>query len=348
MRIIFLTLLIAVSAESADVPQFTELVFRVFLRENRIFDLLVSDDERQLYIATEEGMKVFEDGVLKRVYSKSDGLKSEVISFLTRDPEGKFLLGGSFSLADKSCLFRLAGETLTVWPEGKGVPSNVIKAVLFGRDMAVCCSFYQGLHVFDLTTGHFFPLNIGAVQGKYFVDMLEHNGYLYLAGKNDGLLRVLISKEALEQAVATGDPAAVAAVPIEIKELTEHTCRLLSNNTTCLAAVEEGLWIGTQGGANSYTIKENIWKNYWDAMDNNFVSSIFPDDPYIWIGTQGGLALRHQSQDKWWAFTMKNGLPSNVILRIRGSSNFVWMATEQGVVQVNKALFYRHLDESGK
>ncbi|MDD2714297.1 MAG: hypothetical protein PHW04_00230 [Candidatus Wallbacteria bacterium] len=349
--VFFSSIFMAVADEKA-VPQ---LMVKYWVKEYRVFDLVISKDESRFYFATDGGIHFYQDGKLRRVYSKSDGLLSETVTFL--ESTGDSILGSTFSLDGKSGLIRLSSsEELKVWQEKDGAPRNVVRALQLSQDLLLCETFKDGLYLFNLDRNSTMPILQEKFGGKYLVDVILQQNKIYLASKYDGAFEISGGGE-LVSSLINATTTEVFTQTLHIKEINEHTSKIQSNNVTCFASVENALWIGTQGGASYFKFSENDWKNYWDSLVNNFVSAICVDGDFIWFGTPGGFSVFNKAKDKWWAFRTDSGMSSiralrgsdakndsaqynNCIMKIKSSKNYIWLSTEQGAVQIDRKQFY--------
>lgn len=119
---------------------------------------------------------------------------------------------------------------------------------------------------------------------------------------------------------------------------------LSHNNTNCIIQDSYGfLWIGTFDGLNRYDGYEFIvYKN--DTWDSTSLSGpnikLLKEDEggNIWIGTENGLNLYVRNTDSFVRFThnpqdeysISNNLKINAILVDQTNSNYLWLGTEGG------------------
>ncbi len=111
------------------------------------------------------------------------------------------------------------------------------------------------------------------------------------------------------------------------------------------------LWIGTVGGGlNRFDRDTGRFRSYRHqfgdpgSLTHNTVTSIHEDRAgVLWIGTLGGLAAFDGSSERFSNYTIKDGLPTNMLLGILeddalldgGKSGNLWISTSQGVSKFN-------------
>ncbi|WP_338791726.1 two-component regulator propeller domain-containing protein [Bernardetia sp. MNP-M8] len=118
--------------------------------------------------------------------------------------------------------------------------------------------------------------------------------------------------------------------------------------TAVLQDQKNRLWIGTRNGLHLYDAEINAFQRVLNDVKNpksithNQINFIFEDEKgTVWIGTNGGLNKlieNNQSDFTFENFTVKNGLPSNVIQAIiEDTNNNFWLTTNKGLSFYNKS-----------
>lgn len=106
------------------------------------------------------------------------------------------------------------------------------------------------------------------------------------------------------------------------------------------------IWLGTKFGLyrlNSDNKTFSVYKNEplkMTTLSNNQIKSICVDplypDRYIWIGTTGGLNRMDTEEETFVSYTIKDGLPNNVIYGILpDNNNNLWLSTNKGLSRFN-------------
>ncbi|MEJ2614669.1 MAG: two-component regulator propeller domain-containing protein, partial [Ignavibacteriaceae bacterium] len=128
---------------------------------------------------------------------------------------------------------------------------------------------------------------------------------------------------------------------------------------SCIIQDRNGnLWVGTWNGLNKLTFAElnNVLnnpssvkfihfrntQNNLGLSDDRVISAYEDQDGNLWFGTYGGglnmLSPEQQNERKphFIHYTIKDGLPSNVIYAIQGDNNSnIWISTDNGLSSIN-------------
>jgi PAS domain S-box-containing protein len=159
----------------------------------------------------------------------------------------------------------------------------------------------------------------------------DHQGFLWVGTRDDGLIR--IDKDRVKVRKYKNDP---------------QNSHSLSNNFI-LSIYEDRsgtLWIGTGGGGLDKCIdkEKGIFQHYQTLPDDaksishNFISTIYEDKAgTLWIGTVGGgLNKMDTEKDQFTAYTIKDGLPDDVINAImEDDEKNLWLSTNNGLSKFN-------------
>ncbi len=103
------------------------------------------------------------------------------------------------------------------------------------------------------------------------------------------------------------------------------------------------IWIGTfEGGINRFDKKTGLFTRFTHAENSNSISSdqitYIYEDRYknIWIGTQYGLNRYNPATNGFILYTMRDGLPGNIIFGIAEDDNGnLWLSTNHGICRFN-------------
>jgi signal transduction histidine kinase/ligand-binding sensor domain-containing protein/CheY-like chemotaxis protein len=120
---------------------------------------------------------------------------------------------------------------------------------------------------------------------------------------------------------------------------------LSGKSATCLLMDNQyNIWIGTDDGLNELDKKTGIINKYYNTgsgqiwLSSNRINTIYQTkDNIYWIGTDGGgLNKFDKSKNVVKIYTVRNGLPDNVINAIEddGKGN-LWLSTNNGLVEFN-------------
>ncbi|HMV26710.1 MAG TPA: two-component regulator propeller domain-containing protein, partial [bacterium] len=128
-----------------------------------------------------------------------------------------------------------------------------------------------------------------------------------------------------------------------------------SASVSCLyESSDSTMWVGTYGGLLQIS-QEGPWKYFTHDLKNpmsishNYVYSVFCDqNGRTWVGTNNGLCYKEKNSDDFKVLNQKNGLPSDVIVGILGSSGGkIWVSTHNGISSFdpNQPTSFRNYDK---
>jgi PAS domain S-box-containing protein len=120
---------------------------------------------------------------------------------------------------------------------------------------------------------------------------------------------------------------------------------LIHNRVTIIYEDRAGfLWIGTVGGLDRFEPETGIFTHYQhdpansNSLGNNSVGSIHEDRRgRFWIGTWGGgLDKFDREHEQFIHYTIKDGLPSNMVFGIlEDNQENLWLSTSRGLSRFN-------------
>ena len=67
------------------------------------------------------------------------------------------------------------------------------------------------------------------------------------------------------------------------------------------------------------------------TLVSNEVNCIAADSENVWIATARGVSRWERQQDKWFHYTMENGLANDMVNAVAIDGQWVWFATDEGV-----------------
>ncbi len=114
---------------------------------------------------------------------------------------------------------------------------------------------------------------------------------------------------------------------------------LPQNSVWAVAETPDGyLWVGTQEGLVRFDgVRFTIYdRENTDVFKSAEVTTLLAGrDGELWVGTRGGGLLRYAG-GKFTAFTVKDGLPDDVVVApiVQDASGTVWFATDQGLSRI--------------
>jgi len=120
----------------------------------------------------------------------------------------------------------------------------------------------------------------------------------------------------------------------------EHPQGINSNKIhTVFEDSRHRLWIGTDGGGlDLFDRKTKTFRHYTSngkpgCISDNSIGTIYEDaQGNLWIGTTKGLNLMNEATGQFTAFTMKDGLPNDMIFGIlQDKQGYFWISTNKGI-----------------
>ena len=264
---------------------------------------LFEDREGALWIAAEDTVARLANGQLETLRPQSGAAG---VQAFYEDREGNLWLG-----TDSAGLLELREQRFTTLTTADGLPGDVIRTILAGKDGVWAGTDGAGLAHLDGANWQ----SITTRQG------LASNTILSLAAARDGSLAVG-TPDGLDHLI---NGQATPAPRSDI--LPDDFVRSL------LYDPEGGLWIGTRRGlAHRAAAGElTIW-DHSKGLGSDLVGALALDGTQpgaLWIGTRGGLS--HLVRGRITNFTTRNGLSSDVItaLHLDDAGN-LWIGTNGG------------------
>lgn len=79
---------------------------------------------------------------------------------------------------------------------------------------------------------------------------------------------------------------------------------------------------------------DNVY--YSDLHSANYITKLVVDGQIVWAATNNGVKFYHKPTRQWGYLGAENGLPSTVIQDMLIHRGFLWLATRDGLVRVNR------------
>lgn len=283
-----------------------------YLKGTRVFD--VFSIKSKLFFATDKGLVIYENNKLKKIYDISYGLSSNIITSLISYKNN--IIGVAFSLNKGSSLFIFNNDKIEIKQKIKGA-FKIIKY----KDNIIILTINNGIFYTNDNLNNIKKIKYEEFFNKSIIDGIEYNNFLYLASKYNGIYKL-----------QNLNP------PFKIINYSEHTSKIISNNTTCLAYDDTNLWIGTQGGISVFNPITNQWNDYWGhQISDNFITSITSYKEFIIIGNKKGITIYNKKQNVWKSYSSKNNpdFPSGIVTGTKIINDNIWILTEQGACIIN-------------
>ena len=273
---------------------------------------IMQDSEGSIWVGSEEGLRCL---IPKRfnTYTRKQGLSHDKIASVCEGKEGSIWLGTWGGGVDE-----LKDGKVTIYTKTNGLASDYVYSVRAARDgsLWIGLDFYDGL------------------------DRIKAGRFTHF-GKQQGLIddAVTVIHEDAQSNIWVGTRGALYRladtnlIRLDAKDGLMHS-RI---NAIC-ERNEGGLWIGTGGGltlwnGNKFTDLNEKGNSFTDT-----VISLYEDaDGTLWAGAQGK-GLKRFCEGKFYAYTTKNGLLSDVIYAILEDDRAnLWMSSSKGIFEVAKS-----------
>ena len=253
------------------------------------------------------------------------------------DSSGDLWLG-----TDGSGLLRYNSKTKTLkqykYDPGnrESLPSDVVRSIFEDKNHHIWIGTYKGgLSMLDKSSGKFknyfldrtIKSNLDYDDVVSFIE--DRNGNLWIATNGAGLFKYYPDLDSFEN-----------YSPRDRKERTSICNDWL--NSFFLDS-KGNIWIGTYWGLSVLSPDNQKFTNYWHdpsdskSLSHNHVFAVNEDSKgNIWVGTKYGLNCLDVEKSTFEIYTVKDGLPSNVINSIlKDEKNIFWISTNNGLCRFN-------------
>ncbi|WP_113906078.1 ligand-binding sensor domain-containing diguanylate cyclase [Aliidiomarina celeris] len=263
--------------------------------------------EHELYLATVNGLFVWQQGVLRGPLHGTDNMR---LTRILLDHAGALWLGSQ----DRG-LLRVSRNGLEHYSVAQGLPNNRVVSLFEDRELSVW---------------------VGTNSGLVRLRSAPFKSYTQAEGLSDNFVRGLARYSQGGALVATsrGLNRLVNERVLPFLEETE----LASMSFLSVAEANDGtLWFGTiSDGAYAYRsgIVQRLGRS--EGLPDNGVRSIEPtQNGDVWFATALGIAV--YNGDKLQTFTKEDGLASDFVMVIHEATDgVIWVGTGDGVTQIVK------------
>jgi len=303
---------------------------------------LLEDRSRNLWIGTLAGIDKTD---LKkksiRHYSKSDNpnsmdLLDNVIASVFEDDNHQLWVGTwgkGLSIVDRN-----TNTSRHYQAEATGarhIPENHVHVIFRDSKNRIWLGTRSGISIFERTSQRFIPLE------EYF-DAPDLNYF------NNNRVYCIIESSDKRFWIGTGN--GIYILDTETKEWTtmradgDGPLTISRNSVYSLLEDRDGeIWIAASNGLDRYDPSANLITHYASNPDSsnslcdNYTISLC-EDPQgnIWIGTSVGVSVFNKSDSTFTNFSIKDGLPSNIIYDIiKDRNGNLWFTTGSGLGMKN-------------
>ena len=115
---------------------------------------------------------------------------------------------------------------------------------------------------------------------------------------------------------------------------------LVSNETNCIAADSENVWIATARGVSRWERQQDQWLHYTmeDGLANDMVNAVAIDGQWVWFATDEGVSRYDTQTNTFATFRTIDGLASDQVSSIAVDANYVWFGTSNGLNRYDKTI----------
>ena len=321
---------------------------------------ILQDRNGYIWFATAGGVARY-NGITFTVYTKDDGLISNVVRSIFQDDDGKIWLctedgisvfdgkvfvnytshdglgqgsifemakdlkGGYWFTTSYGGITKFDGTKFLTFTDKEGLASNAYRYAYRDRSGNMWFSGKNGFTVLIYSNGNyadrFVNFKVNGIQD--YSDIVEDHDGRIIIGSHMGLIVFNYKEFVKEKRVNYSDYMAHLTVKDGLVNPNVHAMVLASDSS---------LWITTDGGISKWN--KNTFTNYFadENISTNSCYSIIEDrEGTIWVGTDGGGCLKIPYQNIY-NFTMKEGLSANVANAVTGDAQGnIFIGTDHGV-----------------
>jgi len=317
---------------------------KVFANRSKINALLLSEDERILWVATNGGLEQrdADTGEVKAVFTTSDGLRSNWVGHLVTDSNGYIWVTGGHDVArsrDNKTWesFDSLGYISSIFADSNGgiwvtgimdlayhYPDGTLVRINDSTYSVVEPDGHGGMWIgnrvssnFGLTHRHadgtakFFTPNNSDLPGRYVISLLDDNRGVWVGLAETGLAYFHEEDDTWEIFN------------------TENSALPDNKIVTLLDDNKSGIWIGTPNSLVHRHADGVVWEVFNIPEQLNEITSIHTDGrDGLWVGTDNGLARFH-ADSRWETFDQLNEITS---IHTDGRDG-LWVGTDNGLAR---------------
>lgn len=317
-----------------EISNYTELNGKI--NEDSTTEIIVTKDNNIL-VGTYEGLNIYnnKEDKFEVILDQKDGILSSCIYALAEDKQGNIWIGTESGVNKLSKDFKVLESYPINTNENSLGESEIYNLFCDDEHGYVWAgSDNSGLLRIDTKTKivkqyinnpddkHSLPANqIGDI-------IRDSKGNLWV-GTTDGLARYKDEEENFDV----------------YKNKVYDKNSLVYNDVKSIIEDREGvLWVGTYSGISIFDTESKI--NTYNAglddeylLSENMVHGIYEDDGYLWVGSRTkGVNIINRSNNTAVSINMENNnvIQSNSINDITGYKDFIFVATDAGVLKIDK------------
>ena len=316
-----------INKKTEEISNYTELNGKI--KEDSTTEIIVTKDNNIL-VGTYEGLNIYnaKEDRFDVILEQKDGILSSCIYSIDEDINGNIWIGTELGLNKLSKDFKVL-ETYTSESEIYNIFCDDENGFVWaGSDSSGLLKIDTKTkevtqYINDIEDENSLPANqVGAI-------IRDSKGNLWV-GTTNGLARYNEKNDSFDV----------------YKNKVYDKNSLVYNDVRSIIEDREGvLWVGTYSGISIFDTESSI--KYYNAglddgylLSENMVHGIYEDDEgYLWVGsrTKGvNIIDRENNTSKSISMENNNVIQSNSINDITGYKDFIFVATDAGVLKINK------------
>ncbi len=310
------------------------------LPDNRVYSVAV--DGQRVWVATDNGLALMENGKVVRVYRPEDGLAHRACLSLSLDKKRHDLWVGTMAGAS-----RLSGGRFDSFTQlSSGLANDVVyKVAAYGDEVWFATA--AGASRYYLKTGQW------AIYNERNTPMYEIWTYAVSPGE-DKVYYAVWGAGLLEYTRATDRWKNYDDPDGETEIVLYKDQGLIHEITTAVSYVNSIVWVGTYFGVSRYDGRH--WKNFLDkdsGLPSNFMNDVKSiDGTRTWFSTDKGLAYFdgenwavyrpaldtrkpemtvRDAQGRIWNIPVASAPAHNYVFAVDFQGDDIWVATAKGL-----------------
>lgn len=278
---------------------------------------ILASKSNELWVGTNKGISVHRDNHLIEKYDHTSGLFYEEIRFIKEDPKGNVWLGTAnggvvkFNAAVKK--FEV-NHAINSWMQ-----QPLITALDIDASGNIWVGTTDGLINYEIATNRAERITSynGLSGNKISVVYTDSKGVVWVGAINSGLTSI------------KNNEVSISSFPVK------------STPTAVVEDKKGRLWVGTESKGVLVFDGDKVLQKYDvnSGLLSNYVALINLDDNgNVWIGTNKGLNQYDVEQERFYAFTDKEGyagVESKNNATSKDARGNLWFGTVQGAVKLN-------------
>jgi ligand-binding sensor domain-containing protein len=297
------------------------------LPSNKIMSVATDSTLGRVWVGTDRGLALMEDGVVERVYTTDDGLAHRAVIALDVDERTHEVWAGTMGGLNRIG----AGRIDTYTQFNSGLANDVVFGVAVeNQNVWFATTAGTGrFHIRDNTWEVFTPENSPQHEPwGYFVEYNPGDSLVYAALWGGGLLEYDLTHRTWKPYL---DPDGEMEIDLLRDDGIVHVI------TTGVAARNGVVWVSTYFGLSSYDHKS--WRAYMDhdtGLASNFINFVKAKGRVAYACTDKGLSAIDYDSNRWVTYAPDTSgsytaqlFHENELLEVRQleaglSNNFVW------------------------